>query len=159
PSNTGTATADPDNCGGAVSITYADAATAASCTGKPGIDRTWTATDACGNSSTCVQHITFVDTTPPLITCPADKMLQCGDSTDPSSTDTATATDNCGGAPTISFTDTPAAAGGGCTGRNIDRTWKATDACGNSSTCIQHIIFVDTTAPVITCPATATLQC
>ncbi len=33
---------------------------------------TWTATDACGNSSTCVQTVTVADNTPPVLTCPAD---------------------------------------------------------------------------------------
>src|SRR5206468_742964 len=157
PSNTGRATAT-DNCGGEPAITFTDASTPANCTGKAGIDRTWKATDGCGNMATCVQHITFVDTTPPVITCPPDKQLQCGDSTDPSNTGRATATDNCGGNPAITFTD--AATPANCTGKaGIDRTWKATDGCGNMATCVQHITFVDTTPPVITCPPDKQLQC
>src|SRR5207247_11454917 len=66
----------------------------------PIFDRTWTAEDACHNVSTCVQHISFADTSAPRITCPGDKVLACGDSTDPSNTGSATATDNCGGDPT-----------------------------------------------------------
>src|SRR5207247_3445524 len=137
PASTGSATAT-HNSGHAVTITQKYAPTPFNCTGKPGIDRTWTAADACGNASTCVQHITFVDTTAPVITCPADRQLQCGASTAPSNTGSATATDNCGGAVTITSTDagTPA----GCAGvPGIDRTWKATDGCGNTATCIQHI--------------------
>ncbi len=156
PANTGSATAT-DNCGGTVTITYTDTPTAANCTGKAGISRTWKATDACGNSSTCVQSISFVDTTAPVITCPANVQLQCGGSTAPANTGSATATDNCGGTVTITYTDTPTAAN--CTGKaGISRTWKATDACGNSSTCVQTISFVDTTAPVITCPAAKTVS-
>src|SRR5947208_16690108 len=41
------------------------------------IDRTWTATDDCGNSSTCVQRMTVRDTTPPAITVPPDVVLEC----------------------------------------------------------------------------------
>ena len=84
------------------------------------------------------------------LTCPPDRQLPCGQSTDPSNTGTATATDNCGGGVTITFTD--AATPTNCTGRTrVDRTWKATDACGNFATCVQLITFVDTTPPVVTC--------
>jgi hypothetical protein len=146
-----------DTCG-PVTITYRDAATPPNCTGQPGIARTWTATDSCSNSASCVQQITFVDTNAPAITCPPDKQLQCGDSTAPANTGSATATDNCGGAATITFTDAPTPAN--CTGKaGIARTWKATDGCNNSSTCVQQITFVDTTAPSITCPPNAQLQC
>jgi hypothetical protein len=155
--NTGAATAS-DACG-PVAITYTDVATAANCSGKAGINRTWKATDGCGNFSTCVQQITFVDTTAPVITCPADKQLQCGDSTAPSNTGTATAaSDNCGGPVTITYTD--AATPANCTSKaGIDRTWKATDGCGNFSTCVQKITFVDTTPPIVTVPAGGDLGC
>src|SRR5204863_3021685 len=137
---------------GAVTITHTDAATPANCTGHAGVDRTWKATDGCGNMTTCVQHITFVDTTAPSITCPANVQLQCNGSTNPSNTGTATGSDNCGGAEIGRETcrERPA----NCTGHaGIDRTWKATDGCGNMTTCVQHITFVDTTIPTITCPA------
>nr|MBN2276813.1 hypothetical protein [candidate division Zixibacteria bacterium] len=65
PSNTGTATAT-DNCDTAPVITYADVVNSDT------ITRTWTATDACGNSATCQQVITIDDTTAPVITCPAN---------------------------------------------------------------------------------------
>ena len=39
----------------------------------------------------------------------------------------------------------------------ITRTWTATDDCGNASTCMQTITVEDMTAPVITCPADATV--
>ncbi|MBI3871982.1 MAG: T9SS type A sorting domain-containing protein [candidate division Zixibacteria bacterium] len=157
PANTGSATAT-DNCGGSVTISYSDAATPANCTGQAGIDRTWKATDDCGNSATCVQHISFTDATAPVVTCPSDKVLQCGESTDPANTGSATAVDNCGGSPAISYTD--AATPANCTGKaGIDRTWKATDGCGNSATCVQHISFTDATAPVVACPPDKQLAC
>src|SRR5207249_7948663 len=96
-------------------ITFTDTPTAANCTGQGGIDRQWKATDACGNHSECVQHISFADTTPPQISCPADKVLACGDSTATNNTAVATATDNCAAAVVITFTDTPTAAN--CTGQ------------------------------------------
>ena len=67
-----------------------------------------------------MQHIVFVDTTAPEITCPGDKSLQCGDSTDVADTGSATATDNCGH---VTVTHTDVATPASCTGlAGIDRT-------------------------------------
>jgi len=41
------------------------------------ISRTWTATDSCGNSSSCVQTIQVRDTTNPVITCPPNATIEC----------------------------------------------------------------------------------
>jgi hypothetical protein len=163
PNNTGTATAT-DTCDANPTVTFTDVVsgscpqtTTRTCCPQT-ITRTWKATDASSNSVTCVQTITIQDTTPPVISCPPDKQLQCGDSTDPSNTGMATATDTCSTTVTISYTD--AAGLANCTGKpGIDRTWKATDACGNSSTCVQHITYVDTTAPTVTVPAGSNLGC
>ena len=63
-------------------------------------------------------------------------------------------TDNCGGAVNLTHVDTEIA--GDCTAgvtKTINRLWKATDAYGNTSTCIQHInilnqSLVDVVMPV-----------
>ena len=157
PANTGTATAI-DNCDAAPLITYTDVNTSGSCTGNHVITRTWKATDNCGNFSTCIQIITLHDVTPPVITCPTNITVNCQDPVTPANTGTATATDNCDPAPVITYTDvnTP----GGCNGSHlITRTWKATDNCGNFSTCIQTITLQDVTPPVITCPASLAINC
>ena len=157
PLNTGSATAT-DNCDGDPVITFSDATAAGACPQESVITRTWTATDACGNSSTCDQIITIDDSVAPVITCPADVTIECDESSDPSNTGSATATDNCDTAPTITFTDATAA--GTCPQESvITRTWTATDACGNSSTCDQIITIDDSVAPVITCPADVTIEC
>ncbi|MEQ1911071.1 MAG: HYR domain-containing protein, partial [Vicinamibacterales bacterium] len=119
------------------------------------ITRTWTATDACGNTSTGVQVITVSDNSDPVISCPAAITINCEDSQLPANTGTATATDNCDNSPAITYAD--AIVGGNCAGNyTINRTWTATDACGNSSTCLQVITVHDVTGPVITCPANIT---
>jgi hypothetical protein len=67
PYATGTATAT--DAGGTVSITYNDDRSGLSlCDSTGTILRTWTGTDPSGNSSTCVQTITVVDTTTPNFT-------------------------------------------------------------------------------------------
>ncbi len=60
PGATGSATA-ADICDPAAGISFSDVVTPTSCPGDPvreTITRTWTATDVCGNSSSCVQTIT-----------------------------------------------------------------------------------------------------
>lgn len=78
--------------------------------------------------------------TAPTIHCPADITVTCPNQTSPTYTGTATANTNCG-LTSITYTDvtTPVSNANNFT---ITRTWKATDACNNSSTCNQ-IITVD----------------
>jgi hypothetical protein len=89
----------------------------------------------------------------PVITCPANKTVNCEESTLPGNTGTATAANNCGPAPVITYRDvnTP----GNCPGNHvITRTWIATNNCGDSSTCNQSITVHDIMAPVIaSCPS------
>lgn len=146
-----------DNCTQFPLVTYTDVFTpGGTCPPITGsIARTWKATDACGNMSTCLQTITVVDTTAPVITCPADVTIECGDSTLPGDTGSATAVDNCDTSVVPTYSDSPA---GSCP-QVITRTWTATDSCGNSSSCVQTITVQDTTAPSVTPPANATVEC
>jgi hypothetical protein len=153
PSNTGQATAT-DNCDPEPAITFADEVTPGACPPEMVITRTWTATDECGNSSSCEQIITVVDTTPPVIQCPPNVVVECGESTDPGDTGVATATDNCTDEPTVTHVDSVE---GSCP-TVITRTWTATDECGNASSCDQIITVEDTTPPQITCPADVTVE-
>ena len=100
---TGTATA-LDNCDLAPTVTYSDVTSAGLCPGDSTIERTWTATDACGNESTSVQTITIVDDIAPSILPPADAELDCPG--DLSLVEAATATDLCDPVPTMTFVDT-----------------------------------------------------
>ena len=156
PANTGSATAT-DLCDNNPAITFTDAVTPGSCPQERTISRTWRATDDCGNSSTCIQTIVVDDNTPPVITCPPNITIECADSTSPADTGSATATDNCDPSPALTFTDVSVPTGPQVF--TINRTWKATDDCGNMSTCIQLILVHDDTPPVITCPANITVAC
>ena len=99
PGNTGYATAT-DNCSTAV-ITYADEVTPGDCPEELTIARTWTATDACGNTSESIQTINVVDNTEPVISCNAPATITPPDA--PISF-TATATDNCDDVPDVEIT-------------------------------------------------------
>jgi hypothetical protein len=159
PANTGTATAS-STCITAITINYSDITTGSQICGQEyTINRTWIATNDCGEADTCLQVITVVDNTPPVVTCPDDIVIQCTDSTDPSFTGTAVATDACDPAPSVTYIDVTVA--GTCPQEyTIDRIWLAADACGNVNLlCRQRIDIVDNTPPVITCPADLTLEC
>src|SRR6185436_18366893 len=54
--------------------------------------RTWEASDTCSNRVTCSQIVTVRDTTPPLLSCPSNKTVQCGVAW---TFDTPVATDSC----------------------------------------------------------------
>jgi len=67
-----------DNCSEVVSITSSNGPVNYSSNCNGSFARTWTATDACGNSSNFVQLISFVDTTDPVLSgCPSDVVLAC----------------------------------------------------------------------------------
>jgi hypothetical protein len=140
-SATGKATAT--DTGGTATITHSDQ-WQPSCGNSGTLARTWIATDESGNTSTCTQIITVVDTTPPVITCPPDVTLQCPADTSVEANGSATAVDTCGTA-TIAHSD-QWQPGCGNTG-TLTRTWSATDECGNSSSCLQTLTVVDTTPP------------
>jgi len=130
-----------DNCDPSPTIVFSDLISGAC---PKVIERTWMATDASGNSSSCVQVITVQDTTPPVINGPGNVMLECPANTSVIANGSATATDACGSV-TITHSDVWVPVCGN-TG-TLTRTWTATDECGNSSSCVQTITVVDTTPP------------
>ncbi len=86
--------------------------------------------------------VTVVDTTPPVISCPADVTLECPADTGVEASGSATGIDTCG---TVTITHSDQwHPGCGSTGI-LTRTWTATDECGNESSCVQVITVVDTT--------------
>jgi hypothetical protein len=95
---------------------------------------TVTVTDINGNNDTCIATVTVVaapDNTPPVITCPADVTVPFGGSPAPENTGVASATDDNEGV-VVSSEDMIA-------GQVITRTWTATDAAENMSSCTQNI--------------------
>ncbi|MBK8923652.1 MAG: M4 family metallopeptidase [Saprospirales bacterium] len=134
PANTGSP-AVSDNCGIAY-LTYVDTKTPGGCPGNYTISRNWIAVDVNGNMNDCTQIITVQDIKAPVITCPANITVVCDIS--PDSTGYATAADNCDPNPGLTYSDRTT--GGNCDWLcTIERTWVATDYCGNVSTCVQRI--------------------
>ena len=118
------------------------------------IQRVFTATDGCGNSTTHVQRI-FVsdDEAPELVGDFSDLTVGCGQVPAPS---TPFASDNCG-QPEVFFTETYGEPG--CV-QLLVRTWTAVDLCGNTATQTQFIHIIDDAAPVFAAtPADLTTNC
>ena len=128
---------------------------ASNCIAQNVITRTWTVTDACGNSSSADQVITLEDMTAPVFDfVPEDQTLDCNAEY---TLEMATATDACSGVD-VTHADSESFP---CDGsRVIERTFTAVDGCGNISTHVQTISFLDTTAPVFTAtPEDLALEC
>jgi hypothetical protein len=157
----GTATAT-DACS-TPTVTHTDGAVSSSGCSRSET-RTWTATDACGNTATASRTATWTqDVTAPTITTtgtPANGVLGCNPTTAAidAALGTATATDACG-TPTVTHTD-GAVSSNGCL-RSETRTWTATDACGNTATASRTATWTsDVTPPTITATGNSlTLGC
>lgn len=148
------------------------------------IIRTCTYTNYCGRIASCEQRIDIVDTTPPVVTCPADCTLECGavpcspsNCDDPSCTcgGEPTCEDNC--SPTCSISLTCDVVPKGCTPGpvagiipppklTVSKTFTSTETAaavtatgqGNLGTCVQRIEIVDTQPPLlIDCPGPITM--
>ncbi|MHC5002897.1 MAG: HYR-like domain-containing protein, partial [Planctomycetota bacterium] len=173
PADTGTATAT-DDCEAPFTgaITYSDVTTPGASCATDGIlrtiTRTWSTSDACGNTATCVQTIEVIDTTPPSIDTPAmNDSFECGPGADAAfeswllSNGGAAASDDCD--PFVSWATIPAdpALSDGCGGTgSATVTFVAFDDCGNTSTTAATFSVVDTTLPTFTfVPLDTTVEC
>ncbi|NDP27593.1 MAG: VWA domain-containing protein, partial [Flavobacterium sp.] len=135
-----------DNCGNVSSFTFADVTTPGACAGSYSVIRTWTAIDACGNTSTAYQTIRSKDITAPVITtCSPIQTVGANASCQalvPDFTKNIIATDSCTAFESLLITQSPAAgtiASSGTT--TIIITVK--DACGNQSTCETKLIITN----------------
>ncbi|MEO5777180.1 MAG: gliding motility-associated C-terminal domain-containing protein [Flavobacterium sp.] len=155
-----------DNCDPNVSLTFVDVTTNGACAGSYSVTRTWTATDACGNTSTASQTINVQDITAPTIdTAAANATVECDGNGNSAalaawlaSNGGASASDACSN---VTWTNNFNALSNGCgnTG-SASVTFTATDNCGNTATSSATFTIQDTTAPTITiAAASATVEC
>ena len=118
------------------------------------LTRWWMATDLCGNTNSCSQSVTLVDTTPPLIVCVSNKTVECGTAW---TFDEPYAIDECSGT-NLLVTVWQTATNNGCP-RVITRSWLAADICGNTNSCSQAVTVLNTSVPVLTCVSNKTVDC
>jgi len=128
-----------DNCDVNVELIYNEVIGATDCPQSYTVERTWTAIDDCGNSSSGTQLLTIEDTSSPiLINVPSDLNITCGELPPPAPI--IMATDNCDPNVIVTFLETSTLPNADCTADyTITRTWLATDACGNSTRAEQII--------------------
>jgi hypothetical protein len=138
-----------DVCSGVVAVVPSSFTTPSGvCPQTYTITRRWTATDICGNSSMREQVLLVRDTQAPLVTCPDPLTIECGSPIPPPSISSVLVSDNCDPNPTVIHVG-DISNGLKCP-EVITRTYRATDACGNFTTCTQTITVRDTTPPFAT---------
>jgi hypothetical protein len=121
--------------------------------GAPGVEVTFTATDACGNTSITVATFTIEDNGMPVLDCPENIVLECADPINDAVIENwlngASSLDACQGVLPVTndFDDvfTPAC---GETGF-YTVTFTSEDECGNITTCERTITLIDSTPPII----------
>ncbi|MES2779080.1 MAG: LamG-like jellyroll fold domain-containing protein, partial [Bacteroidota bacterium] len=108
-------------------------------------DRYWIATDASMNTTAANQNLHIVDTTAPVIICPANITATTSGACGATVTFAATATDNCS-TPTLNYSK---ASGSFFPVGITNITVKATDACGNQSICNFQVTVLDIVPPTV----------
>ena len=147
-----------DNCEGPLTITDGlELRIDGNCPSNYTLDRRWTITDACGNSTVHTQLVTVQDTTDPVIVAEDTVEIACEDW--PVDTAIATASDNCG---IVELTFSQMDGELGCIEpyTTYQRAYYAEDECGNSAVKAQTLVLVDNVAPEFTSvPESYTAEC
>ena len=94
---------------------------------------------------------------PPVIICSSNKMVECGSAW---TFDPPAALDSSGGTNVVvTVLSTVTNRIGHCGGTfTATRTWQAVDLFTNTASCSQTVMVVDTTPPIIVCPASLTVE-
>ncbi|RLJ60969.1 hypothetical protein CLV86_2820, partial [Lacinutrix venerupis] len=161
---TGDVTDENDNCDTSLEATFSDVEdnSSGNCSSEITITRTWTLTDACGNTTAADQIITVQDSTAPTFTVPSDVVINCEqDPNDLSLTgDVTNEQDNCDNDLQATYTDSSSV--GSCPNESVIlREWTLVDDCGNTTSFTQTITVEDNTAPnfIGVLPQNITVEC
>ena len=119
---------------------------------------TWTVSDLAGNESSCIQWVTVVDNTAPIIDCPSDQVLSLDANCQvalPDYTSLVTVDENCS---LMDLVQSPAP-GTVVNGEvQVLITMSAIDASGNTASCSFNVNVIDDTDPIVQCPSDITLE-
>ena len=141
-----------DNCydpSAAPTVTLKEVISDQQCDNKFKLTRTWTATDACGNTSTVSQIVIVNDSQAPIFDGTPPSLITVSCTKDIPAPATQTAIDNCSDTPTITYSEIKTNVQ--CVNRyTLTRKWVASDACGNTASRTQTINVNDNEPPTIT---------
>lgn len=131
---------DNPNCPGNDATPFADHVPFSCCDLEDEVMVELRVKDAAGNINSCMVEVDVQDKLLPTITCPADITIFCDEYyEDLTLTGEGTGTDNCGNS-TITYNDINVNIGCGGVGE-VTRVWTATDAEGQTASCIQKIFL------------------
>src|SRR5688500_13648949 len=148
-------TDEADNCLGPIVVAFVSDVSSGTC--PTIITRTYSVTDACGNSINVTQTITVDDNILPTASNPAGITVDCiGSVPAPDPLVVINEADNCTGPIVVAFVSD--ASSGTCP-MIITRTYSVTDACGNSINITQTITVDDNIMPTATNPPPITVDC
>lgn len=111
-------------------------------------DLTLRVDDGNGGIASDTTHVVVRDLTPPSFFCPLLVRMQCGDAVPPPDPASMVAVDACSGPATVTFVSDVVA---GTCPVTVDRTYRATDACGNSVDCTQRFLLQPGASPETAC--------
>ena len=148
-------TDEADNCGVPTVAFVSDVSDGGNC--PETITRTYSVTDACGNSINVIQLILIGDPFPPTGTAPADITVECIG--DVPAADQALVTDEAdnNGVPIV--THLSDISDGNTCPEVISRTYRITDPCGNVTDVVQLITVQDTQNPTASNPTPINVEC
>ena len=129
---------------------------AGACASTGSVEVVFTATDACGNSTSYTGTFTIQDTTAPSFD--GDLQLEFGCNDFDMAESYVSVEDACGD---VALTWEDIELSGGCVkpvGRYL-RLYTATDECGNVAQFEQSVLLVDSVAPTLTVPEGFTVDC
>ncbi|HEY3385444.1 MAG TPA: hypothetical protein VGK46_02975, partial [Saprospiraceae bacterium] len=144
----GTATVT-DACDTSLAISFTDVTIPGLCPQEYTVTRTWIATDDCGNVASCSATIVVGNNnTQLLISCPSDTSVTCAAEVPAIDISLVEYSGNCG---TVTVTHVNDLITNQTCANNftLTRTYQATDACGDVSTCSQTISVLDTIPPTL----------
>ena len=125
-----------DECNGLpLVVTFTSSVIPGSCAGNYTLTRTWSATNACANTTIASQVITVTDVTVPVLTgVPSNTTVDCASVPAPAAVN---ATDACSSIP-LGVIFSSSTVPGTCVNHyTITRSWIATDGCGNTTNATQ----------------------